>query len=973
MTDKNHRNDNFIISFSDIIAICRRNKAKIFYGMMICSILAVLNTLTNPIEYIAEATFRDKSRVNSAGSSLSFFLGSTGGGNDDSISLLKSRTVSEEIVRRLGYQATIHPANAPSSGYWSRIQGNVINEYALFNLWQHPSLDDITPTLQAHEVFYPEEVPSSLCIKFIDEETFELCDSKERQTGKLDVPFKGKNYEFTLVRLNNQSLKNQPFSISLSPLPKAANNIAKLLTVQPDVLDKNLISIKFSHRNRHTAVAVVNTLMLVYKDFLKAEQNRIIGSQIAYLEQRQDEIGDKLKEMMEGHITNLSDDMKNIGFANSKIAMDFLTETQNNFQQKLLNLDFEMKRLQKGNDDGYAYYDGHSIPGDPTIINHILTEKRNLKQQGDSLDLALRSSPSVDEIAAQQIFDTHIAHLDQNKRYREDANKILAEVDAGNIPPLDSKLSQDPKYLVKIWIQRLIDLSKTQENVADVKQCREQLCTYLTNLIHHFNVHETAIEERLAHQQNVDKEFDGIDLNTAKELYLMYTRQLNELEAQGLQHQFIVGKMENPEFEIGSLCMVLNDSISNQAIINVSRLGLELRDQNNRSLKEQERLKGEIDVQKRHLASHLKNAISLLKLKEDLTKYKIRALQSVTLGLIRQQITLLEQHLSEYISTRLKDLKQEMDIIEEHKIGLRVQMSNLPKKWVAEMLIDLQLDVNQKMIEEVSKLVESKIIGNNIDSGQSGPVDRAIAPIHAKPSRILFFAVLGAFLGSFLTTTFVLGREFVSGFHVSEENLKIEGQHVAGRLSTRHTPSETALLADQDLDTLRRVVGYLSSSNDTKSKTLLLAKGRGSDYSKNLALLFQKKGLRVLMMNVAFDLPAEADQLPGLLQYLEGEAAAPKIQHQKEGDSIAPGGISRFANELLGTAKFQALLEKLKSDYDWIIAVSHAMPEEAETEVLMRVFDATVVNVTDEKLNDLKACIDIGKNNPEKKVSFVMS
>lgn len=974
MASEKNKHDDFIISFSDIVQICKRNKRKIYFGTFVFSALAVLNTLTNPIEYIAEATFRDKAKAGGGFSTLSMLLGSgVGGGNDDAISLMKSRSVSEELVKRLGIQATVVPVGFNES-YPQTILQNLIVEKAIFDSSQVPSLPDLDPPLRTQEVLYNEEVHKGVTIKFLTDDVFELYDG-EPVKGRIDEPFKGSNYEFTLVRANKKPLKGQSFVIIFNPLFFSANNIAKLLRIEPDRLDKNLLSIKFGHRNRHFAVEVVNTLTNVYKDFLRDEQNRIIGHQIAYLEQRQEEIADKLKETMESHVHTLSEDMKNIGFANTKIAMDFLNNLQNQFQQKLLNIEFETKRLQKAQEEGYAYYDGYSIPGDPAIINQLLTEMRNLKQQGDWLDLALNRTASINPDETQVFFDAQIERLEQNRLYRQEAREMIAEIELGRMPKAEGKLIQDPKYLVNIWHNKLGKVSQNTQNASEEWQhCQTQFCTYLNNLIHHFDVHENAMQERLVHQQNANYDYDGIDLNTARELYLSYSRSLNDIESQILQHQFIIDKMHEPEFELSSLSMVMNDYITNDMIVRSNRLAMDLKDSNNRSVKEQDRLKEDIDLQKRHLTTHLKNAIELLHLKENLVKYKISRLQNVTLGLIQQQVTLLEKHLEEYISTRLIDLKQESDIIEDHKTVLRNQMAVLPKKWVSEMLIDQQMEVNRKMVEEVSRLVESKIIGNNIEISQSDIIDKAIPPLHPKSPRVIFFAILGAFIGAFLSTTFVMVRELALGVNASVRNLRISGQHVSGVMTSRKLQESTSQLKNQDLDTLRRLVAYLSPKEASNKQSLLLVQGRGPDYSENLATLFSKKGLSVLLFTLSFDQPAKPQELPGLLQFLEGQANKPKIEKGPSFDTMSAGGISRFSNELLGKQSFQDLLKSLKQEYDWIIGVSHSVPEVAETESLMRIFDNSVINITDEKLEDIKGCIQVAtENEPTKKVSFILS
>ena len=338
------------------------------------------------------------------------------------------------------------------------------------------------------------------------------------------------------------------------------------------------------------------------------------------------------------------------------------------------------------------------------------------------------------------------------------------------------------------------------------------------------------------------------------------------------------------------------------------------------------------------------------------------------MGLIQQQVSLLEKHLSDYVTARIKDLKQESDVIEEHKKELRSQVAVLPPKWVSEMLIDQQIEVNKKTVEEVARLVESKVIGNNIEIIQSKMIDHPVPPIHPKSPRLIFFAILGAFIGGFLTTTFIIVRELVSGLQATGVNLQLQGQYVAGTLSSRTLKDNPDLMPDQDLDTLRRLGAYLCSQKSAEGQSLLLVKGKGPDYSRDFATLLAKQGLKVIRVPISFNKAAKSEDLPGLLQYLEGEVPKPKIEKGPSYDFISAGGISRFSNELLNQQKFQALLKDLLHTYDWVIAVSEAMPASGEVQSLLHSFDCAALTITQEKLDELKPYMDTPK-----KISFLLN
>lgn len=952
-----------MISFADLVSICKRGKSKILFGMLFFSLLATFWTLTNPVEYIAEGTFKDKARASGGLSSLSGLLFGNTSGESDAIMLMKSRAVAEELVKRLGMQARIS-RNVPSLGVFETMRDQLVAEAAIFKGSLNPSLQDPNPIIGPKEVAYNGEVPKAFSFKFLTENTYELYEGSTRLEGTLEVPLQGSDFKFTLTRLGSDPLRGLSYNVLLLPLNYEATNLSKIVRVEPDRLDRNLLNIKYGHRDRHHACQVVATLGDVYKDFLRKEQDRIIAAQVAYLEKRQSEIGEKLKQMVSSHILNLSDNRNIIGFANTSGAMEYLTTMQNQLQQKLLDIEFESRRLQKMQNEKQALYDSASLPGDPAIINHLLTEMRNLKQQGDWIDLALRNAPCKDESCTRQQFEEQLASLDLNRIYRAEANQMLSDLEEGVVPEEQEHLMQDPKYLVKAWLEKLASVEAGEGQGSESWQnCCAQLSAYLTNLVHHFDVYEKAIQERLANQQSSTEDFQGVDLETARELYIGYSRQLNDMEAQALQYEFIAKQIEQPDFEVSALSTLMSDPVSGETVMKASRLALELKDYNNRSLKEQERIRDELGVQKRFLTLHLKNATQLLTLKAGLIETKIGSLRQVMMGLIQQQVSLLEKHLKDYIAARIQDLKQESAAIEERKNDLRSQVATLPSSWASEMLIDQQIEVNKKTAEEVAKLVESKVIGNNIEIIQSTMIDKPVPPIHPKSPRLIFFAVLGAFMGGFLSTTFLVARELVSGIQASRVNLELQGQHVAGNLSPGSAVSD--LMTDENLDTMRRLTAHLCPP---KSKgTLLLVKGRGPDYSSDFATLLAKQGLKVLVMQISFNHASDMQNLPGLLQYLEGQAVTPKIQIGAHYDTIAAGGISRYSNELLNQERFQELLQDLAKTYEWIVAVSDSMPASGEVEGLLNSFDCAALTITHEKLDDLKACM-----NSDKKSSFVL-
>jgi uncharacterized protein involved in exopolysaccharide biosynthesis len=869
-----------LVSFSDLLLICKSAKRKILFGALFFACLSLFYTLTKPIEYEAYATFKEKNRSHSGINTNNFtsmLFSSNHSDGNEATSMMKSRYILERVISKLGLQTAIS-YNQLSFNTLASIRDNLIVEHASLRNRSGRILPDIKRNIFVRNVTYLGEKSLSLKLHFISEERFQYSgDDKISGQGTIGVPIIIPQVSFTIVREGKRSLTSQECNLTFEPMRNVSLGLVNGIKLGTHKDDKNLLTLKYAHRDRKIAADIVNTIMSTYQEYLKEEQTHVLNEQVKYLQARHQNMQTDLQKMMMGHADTLSSDVAITGFPDSNKAMDFFAGRQAEYSKELLAIDLEIKRLQKAHEGGSAYYERYTLDA-PSVINPILSEIRRLKQQSHSIDLALKKA-----------------------------------------------VNANPSILI--------------ENENSVQASLE-----IPKIQHH--------------------EFQGINLETAQDLYVDYSKQLNTLESDILQQYFILEQMQKEEFEISSLSTILTDSVSKEMIGKASGLLLSLRDQHNRSAKELERLKNELAIQKGFLALHLQQTLQLLQLKENLWREKIESILSTTLNLIQKEISILQEQMTAYIKTRIDNLHQERSVIEQHQQLLHLEMAKLPSKWVSERLIDQQMDMNKKMVEEITRLVENKNISSNLELVQSAPVDTALAAIQPRPPRILFFMLLSAFLGAFLTLGASVVQAMVNGVKATEDNLKLAQQYVVGTFSATYKQGIKKPLLDQDLETLRRIIVFMKSINartvnDSGEKfrgSVLTLIGEGLDYSEDIASLLFKKGLRVLLLPVSFE-QANTEKA-GLLQYLEGKVDQPTITKDKEYDFIVPGGVCRYANEYIGSHRFLTLVEELQQHYDWVLISNHATPDSAETEHLLHLFNDAVITVTDQSWNDLKSCMD---------------
>jgi len=966
MTIDKPTNEYTHIALSDIRRLCKRSKIKILSIVLTMSLIGGLLALLQSIEYEAEGTFREKSlksgNLNNSFVDI-FMTGNLASSDNEAITILKSKKLINPVIQALNLQGSITPEKSLDT-YGNRLIDNSVVTYADLSKKNYPVIQDLFCPLQLESIFYNQEYPLYFKIIFPNhDDEYELINSEGEflGKGKLNRPYTHKNFQFT-VSCPHLSVKNRDkYLLTLLPLNLQSTAVKSKLRIENDVKDKNLLKISYRDRDRHLAKKFINTLMENYHAYLHEDHHRQAGLQLDYLKEKQNEAEKNLGDLMFKHAFSLSEDLSNTGFADSEKEMEFLAKSQHEFKERLISNELEIKRLQNVQTGKCVYYDQYvRNQGDHNIINSVLEEIRDWKQQRDSLALALKKSQFLKSSHLEQAFLEQQEELKEVRDHIRELNAMIEVSLKKDAIQTSSKLFNDSRYIIKPWYDRINE--KKFDNLDDEY---EQFLSYLYNLKRLFLVHENVIKERLIHQQNPSLEFQGINLKTAQELYLDYSRKLNELEAKKRENIFLINQMQDTNFEITSLSTVLNDPVSNEMIQKASRLLLDLKDQNNRSDKEQIQLKEELHLERTFLLLHLQQTNQLLTLHQTLVEEKINSLQNITLELIHQHISVLEKNLHDYIATRLENLKQERFLIEQHMKELHQEMAALPQRWVAEKMIEQNLEINELIVQEVAKMVESKNISHRLELIQSAPVDLAITPIHPLSPHFLLFSTLGALFGGLISMGLVFRQALSGNLPASTSNLKLLRQQVIGSFSSAYLSRKNKEASDEDLETLRRLKSYLDDPLSKNCQKWLLIQGNGPDYSADLATLLIMNGKKPLRLFLNFDLPSK-DQL-GLLQFLEGKTTSPHIQRGEAGDYIETGGATRFYNELLGTDSFQNLLKKLTQEYDYILAVSSAKPDSAVAEHLTTFFSNISITLQEENLNHL----DFYTHDFDKKICYI--
>ena len=440
-------------------------------------------------------------------------------------------------------------------------------------------------------------------------------------------------------------------------------------------------------------------------------------------------------------------------------------------------------------------------------------------------------------------------------------------------------------------------------------------------------------------------EFSGLSPDIAQGLLVEYTRQRDALQAQVRELIFLREQLERPDFEMSSLGGIIDDPVTKDIGNKASVIALQLKDENNRSIREQERLMEALKTQKSFLSHYLLQTTELKTLRVKLLKDKIHSLQMATLSLLQTEKDLLKN--------KLKDLNR--------------KMGDLPEKWRRESLLMLKKEMGAMMLEGVSQLVETKSLGQHTFQISSRPLDKAIPSLKPKSPRILGLVFFSALLSAGICYFFIFAKALFQGLPASDAILKLAAFPVSGKVSP-FCNADLSQVGQKDLETLRHLVEFLGSGNSTA----LCIKGKYADITSPLAELLSIRGKKVIVVQCGGQI-LRSDEIPGLWQYLQEQTEEIPTRRHLNYDYLPIGSTSAHIPEILCSSKFEALLSKLQNLYDVVLLCSHAEPAKIQALSLLKLTNTAIVTHQMESKEDLEAYNTWAEQKEGRRVTFVFA
>jgi capsular exopolysaccharide synthesis family protein len=345
-----------------------------------------------------------------------------------------------------------------------------------------------------------------------------------------------------------------------------------------------------------------------------------------------------------------------------------------------------------------------------------------------------------------------------------------------------------------------------------------------------------------------------------------------------------------------------------------------------------------------------------------------------TMLLARQEVEALEKRRLAEIRRIVLSSKSELDLAVAREEDLRRRLSSGRGDAVAanEKLVRYEelkraVDTNRQFYETLMSRAKEESLNQQLQGVQVYTLEPAVVPQEPDGPRTARTLLLGLVLGLVGAVGMALFVEYLDNTVRSAEDLELKsGIPVLGVIPPnrgRATPIDMAMLkeprqpAAESYRALRTSV--ILSAGEGPPKSILVSSTAPEEgktaTAVNLAVGLAQSGYSVLLIdadmrkpriNAVFDLPNEQ----GLSTVLRGEAAPQPSEVGVSNLKVLTSGPSPDnPSELLGSKRMDALLKKLRGEYDTVVVDSPPFLTVADGLVLARKIDAMLLIARSER------------------------
>lgn len=957
----------FFFTLKDFKLLYKKNKASYYRIGCICFTCALAWVVTKTPVYEAESTFKQTAQSQEVSSPLKNLFSTLPFANvySNVISTMKSRDFLKEIVSELGMQVSVKEHGFLHTKL-TNIQCNMLGEMR--------KKIDLHQGFSFANVKYEGDEPLYFKLRVKEGNEFEILDRKDGvlAQSKVGSIIELDKASFVIETISSKASPSKIYPIKIAPWEEVVKSIQKNFYIKEDKDEGDVLQLVYLSDNQALSANFLNCIMKRYSEHVKKEKEDLTQEHLIFFEERKKELEDGYAVFLTDHASYLEKSLEKEGFLGLKQEMEVLEKPNEDYHTKLYEVELELNRLRPNLDLAKKVDEKaeKQLNNELKDRSKSFALKKKEAYERSSLQLqeklgAFLNNKLIDKDKAQSEIMAFANSLLQEdiellSQYKEESYSLLQTLDKKGVF-VDSPHQFSPDSLLTNWIgeikseeKRLLTASIEEKEtlVKKLEEKKGKLKEFLKVFLLAIEKKQNILLEKEIESGFSSIELEGLNPETAQQLYLEYNHELDAVKLNIKQLIYLKEQIYDPNVELSSLCNLLTDPVSQQMIQKAGQMSLELRDDFNRSSKEHERLKDSLSTQKNFLKHHITQMIEIQRMRAKLIEEKILSLQQSSVNLLCTEKQLIQDRLAE----------------------LRKKMStSLPQKWKMENQLQLKKDLYKSMIEGIAQLEESKRVDQNILPSGCKIIDRAIIPKKIQPPGLFLYPVLLSFLVMLSKYIYDFSKRASKGSPISYDLLKHYDFHTCGQISS-YSDAPLGEMKGEDLETLRRVAHFAQlQKNSSQGLSLALLGDTLSNYSHNLAKILSLRGSKVLLIDSRFEGLSSKQSSGGLLAYLKAEVETPMVHAGAGYDFIYSGGYSRNFVDLLSNKKFENFILDRKKDYDFVVIHSQANSSSLEATIYQSISDVCVVAAGfEDSLEDLENFIEWKESKKKDCLTFIL-
>jgi hypothetical protein len=938
-------NDDIIYSFQDLFSLIRRSRRLIVQVSILFAVLLFFLSLIKPPVFTSEATFREKQSQksnfggggdNSLGSLLSPLSGQEG---SFVIPIFTSDKVIKKTIETCGLQLRLYP-EGKTLRVIKNFRDNTLTELASWFNWPSKATEYRSQDIAFANVQYTELSPKKLWIYFTGPSSFEVQNASRKKiaSGVMGTPVNVESVTFTLQSTGQKNLQGQNFKLLLEPMYKTMKWVKAALKIKSGQKNKKLIHLSFVGSTPEQGANFLNALMDQYKEYAKAENDRISFDQLQAIEFAKAESFKQFENQLKEFQTVTEGLAGFDGAISTEEANSQLAALKMRYTQELASVEGELSSLKDVMKRGIL---NPSSPLGAQVVRlneevRALELKRNTLLeffQNQQLESSKAFSPPA---TGKQV------SLEQEKVRYLKLKALLKKLDSEGLQAGAEVESE----LINLGLEKAVKQLSVSFNGSSQKSGLKET---LLKLAEASGRRCQVLKERMHPIVPALSGSEGMTLQSVEAIQSETLSKINQNSIRKQQLKRALEKLEQPNFEASTLSQIIQDPALQASLRKFSELLIQLQDEAGYSTKERARLKRELELQKKSMRLYLQDSLDLADLEKaslEEANYKIR---EMAFSLVNEKIALLNDQIEKASKAREQELSRQKEILKEQLSQVTKKISLLPKRWVEEKKLTLANNLQTELLRNLSSFFETKSLSQKIDLIESAPIDSALIPIRPADPGLIKKLLIGSILGSILALLWVLCLGFIRGIGVSSENLKIARLRSLGSLKNLKDPKRFQVLRRALYEVL-----FSESAGDSCPVSYYVA-SPGHDISAELASLASSTGRKVLLIEANFESSIQP-QKPvegSLLAYFE-QKKTPVPKSNAAYDVILSGGKSDFGPEYIASKKFDDLITMYRESYDMILISADAKPLSPSARVYMNKARRLLVGLCDEKVQDVR-------------------